>query len=333
MSIFRKERYMADNTLDKINRFSRKKLTENELYTFSVILCDNEVDRDGERFSDEALVKMKELFIGKTGICDHKPSAENQHARIYDTELVTTDKLTADGRVYKYLKAHAYMVRTENNTSLIAEIDGGIKKEVSVSCNAVKRICSVCGADRNIAGCEHSKGKDYGGGKCHYILDDITDAYEWSFVAVPAQINAGVTKKYNSEKEEKSMEFTPITTQAELDAIVGKAVEETKKQYEGWLSPEDAAGLAKERDDAAAQSKAYELNILKLKTAGEKGIPLALAERLVGDTADAISKDADTLAGYLAPKVQPSPKFSGDTPVNNSETAAQLAMLAAINKN
>ena len=31
---------------------------------------------------------------------------------------------------------------------------------------------------------------------CHTILDDITDAYEWSFVAVPAQVNAGVTKRF-----------------------------------------------------------------------------------------------------------------------------------------
>ena len=30
---------------------------------------------------------------------------------------------------------------------------------------------------------------------CYTILDKITDSYEWSFVAVPAQVNAGVTKR------------------------------------------------------------------------------------------------------------------------------------------
>ena len=324
---------MDNSTLEKINRFSRREMTEKELYTFSVVLCDNEVDRDCERFSDEALIKMKELFIGKTGIFDHEPRSSNQSARIYDTELITTDRLTKDGRTYKYLKAYAYMIRTDENKSLIAEIDGGIKKEVSVSCSAVKRICSICGADRNTSGCDHSKGKEYSGSKCHIVLDDITDAYEWSFVAVPAQINAGVTKKYDSEKEEKSMDPITTTDQAALDAAVSAAVEETKKQYEGWISPEDVASLTKERDDAIAQNKAYELKVLKLRTASEKGIPLALAERLTGDTADAISKDADMLAGYLAPKALPSPKFSGDTFVSDSETAAQLSMLAAINKN
>ena len=37
---------MNKTTLDKINKFTRRELTEDELYTFSVILCDNEIDRD-----------------------------------------------------------------------------------------------------------------------------------------------------------------------------------------------------------------------------------------------------------------------------------------------
>lgn len=37
--------------LEQIHQFSRKELTAEEVYTFSVRLCDNEIDRDGERFS------------------------------------------------------------------------------------------------------------------------------------------------------------------------------------------------------------------------------------------------------------------------------------------
>ena len=37
--------------LDAINAFAKGKLTAQEVYTFSVLLCDNEVDRDNERFS------------------------------------------------------------------------------------------------------------------------------------------------------------------------------------------------------------------------------------------------------------------------------------------
>lgn len=329
---------MDKETLDKINKFTRREFRAEELYAFPVSLCDNDIDRDVERFSDAALDKMKSLFVGKTGIFDHYPTGENQTARIYDTEVITDPtKTTKYGATYKYLKGMAYMVRTDKNKDLIAEIDGGIKKEVSVGVSANKRICSICGCNRIETHCEHVKGKEYFGKTCHVILDDVTDAYEWSFVAVPAQINAGVTKKYNPEKEEKSMEFTPITTQADFDAAVqaqiAAAVEETKKQYEGWTSPEDTAKLTKERDDASAQNKAYELKMLKIKTASEKGIPIALADKLAGETAEDISKDADALAGYLAPKKQPSPKFSGDTGVTNSKTAAQLSMLAALENN
>ena len=189
-----------DNTeLEKINRFTRRPLSAEEVYTFSVILCDNEIDRDCERFSDSALEKICSLFIGKTGISDHDARASNQSARIYDTELVTdSSRTTKNGEPYKYVRAMVYMVKTDENKGLIAEIDGGIKKEVSISCSASQRSCSICGCDRNTGSCAHVKGREYGGKVCHTVLGGITDGYEWSFVAVPAQVNAGVTKTFRS---------------------------------------------------------------------------------------------------------------------------------------
>lgn len=196
---------MTKEVLDKINGFTRREFAPEELYEFSVILCDNEIDRDFERFSDGALEKLKELFVGKTGIFDHEASTSNQNARIFATELVNDEnRRTKYGEPYKYLKASAYMVRTDENKTLIAEIDGGIKKEVSISCSAAKRKCSVCGCDKTVGSCAHAKGKTYDGRLCHIVLDDITDAYEWSFVAVPAQVNAGVTKRFTDEAAEKS---------------------------------------------------------------------------------------------------------------------------------
>ena len=196
--------------LDKINRYTRRELTEDEVYTFSVVLCDNDIDRDGERFTDEALETLSTLFLGKTGITDHNAAAANQNSRIYDCQVLTDDtRLTADGRPYKYLKASAYMVRTDENRSLIAEIEGGIKKEVSISCTASRRVCSICGTDRTKSPCSHINGKTYGGKVCHIILDGITDAYEWSFVAVPAQRSAGVTKHFTDCAHTHSGNFAP----------------------------------------------------------------------------------------------------------------------------
>lgn len=187
---------MDKEILEKINRFTRRPFTEDEIYTFSVILCDNDIDRDYERFSDNALEKLSELFVGKTGIFDHNPTTSNQNARIFDTEIVTDiSRHTKTGEPYRYLKASAYMVRTADNETLISEIDGGIKKEVSISCSANSRKCSICGCDKSVNGCVHVKGRMYNDKICYTVLDNITDAYEWSFVAVPAQVNAGVTKR------------------------------------------------------------------------------------------------------------------------------------------
>lgn len=194
-----------DKRLEKINRFSRRELSEDEVYCFSVILCDNEIDRDKEKFTVPALKKLAELYIGKTGIFSHDPRGENQTARIYDTEVITdSSRKTFDGEAYTFLKAYAYMVRTSSNADLIKEIDGGIKKEVSVGCSVSKEICSICHRDCRIGECAHKKGKAYNGRLCYRILDEPTDAYEWSFVAVPAQKGAGVTKRFSGSEEKSS---------------------------------------------------------------------------------------------------------------------------------
>lgn len=183
--------------LVKINKFTRKELSEDEVYCFGVILCDNEIDRDCERFSLNAISQLSKLFVGKTGIFDHNPKGSNQTARIYSTQVITDNtKTTSIGEPFTILKAMAYMVRTNANVDLIKEIDAGIKKEVSISCNARKQICSVCSNDVRKNLCDHLKGKKYNNKICHVVLDDISDAYEWSFVAVPAQINAGITKHF-----------------------------------------------------------------------------------------------------------------------------------------
>ena len=187
---------LDQNELGLINAISRKKLTEEEVYTFAVRLCDNEVDRDGERFPAETLEELAPLFVGKSGIFDHQWSAAGQTARIYRTELVREEStLTAAGDPLCYLKGYAYMLRTEGNRDLIAEIEGGIKKEVSVGCAVEEARCSICGENiHDRSRCAHEKGREYDGKLCWADLVGATDAYEWSFVAVPAQREAGVMK-------------------------------------------------------------------------------------------------------------------------------------------
>ena len=169
----------------------------------AAVLC-HRVEQLALREGETALEKLSELFVGRTGIFDHSWSAGGQTARIYRAEVIEEETRTTAGDKYCWCKGWAYMLRTEKNAELIAEIEGGIKKEVSVGCSAAKRSCSICGKDAGL--CEHERGKYYGGKLCYAVLSDITDAYEWSFVAVPAQRAAGVVKRFGqSEGSLKAM--------------------------------------------------------------------------------------------------------------------------------
>lgn len=190
---------LSPEELARINVQSRRELTAEEVYAFAVKLCDNEVDREQERFPTQTLEELAPLFVGKSGLLDHQWSTRGQAARIYRTEVVRESRPTEAGEPYAYLKGYAYVLRTEGNRELIAAIDGGIKREVSVGCAVERAVCSICGQD--IHTCPHEKGEEYDGRRCWAELTGATDAYEWSFVAVPAQKNAGVMKHMRLEQE------------------------------------------------------------------------------------------------------------------------------------
>lgn len=190
------------SALEKINQYSRKELSADDVYIFNVALCNNDIDRDTEQFTLESLNVMADLFKGKTGIKDHTYQTDNQVARVFDTEVVQVEgKTTKTGEPFYELRASCYMLNNEYNKALIDEIDAGIKKEVSVGVAVGKATCSVCGRDYYTDGdCSHYKGKVYDGKTCYVKLEQPLDAYEFSFVAIPAQEEAGVTKKYDENK-------------------------------------------------------------------------------------------------------------------------------------
>lgn len=199
--------------LEKIHQLTKAPLAAEALYVFSVRLCDDAPDRDFERFDTWCLPRLAELFRGKTGILDHNWSSEKQVARIFDTEVVQEGAVTA-------LKAWCYMLASE--TELVAEIEAGIKKEVSVGCAMGRQTCSICGSP--YGSCEHRKGQQYGGEMCLCVLSEPTDAYEFSFVAVPAQREAGVTKGYREQAERKALEQEAALGREYLKTLQGEVV-------------------------------------------------------------------------------------------------------------
>lgn len=206
--------------LAKVNAQAKANLTAEQVYVFSLRLCDDQVDRDLERFDTGALRELARLFIGKTGIVDHRWSTDSQVARIFETEVVRENDVS-------YIKAWAYIRRGGGADEVIADIEAGIKKEVSVGCAMGRAVCSICGSDYGT--CGHQKGEHYDGQLCCAVLKEPMDAYEFSFVAVPAQPNAGVLKGLGTGKRRLKDLAEEFGAQAEYRALFKEA--ELGRQY------------------------------------------------------------------------------------------------------
>lgn len=202
--------------LAKINKYTLTPLTADEVFVFKSMIGDNETDdRNAEPFNAAAIKDMVRLYKGRPVIKDHYRKADNQVARIYDTEIVTEDKTTGAGEPFVKMVAKSYMVRTSSNADLIKEIQAGIKKEVSTGIRPKKLICNVCGTDNMKAYCPHWPGREYDKDgvktRCLLTIDGVKEAYELSLVAVPAQPRAGTFKNYGPKppEEPKAKDKTP----------------------------------------------------------------------------------------------------------------------------
>lgn len=189
----------GEDALAKINRQTLRELSAEEVFTFSLAACDDQIDRDGERFTAETLEQLAELYVGRPVLRDHRWSAETQTARVYDAEVI------AEGDVHR-LVLRCYMVRTDETAGAIAAIEGGILRECSVGCAVRHVVCSICGADQRETLCKHLVGREYDGELCTMELSGAADAYEVSLVAVPAQPEAGVVKakRYGGKESDQT---------------------------------------------------------------------------------------------------------------------------------
>lgn len=206
----------SEEDLKLINQYALEPLEADDVFLFKLSVCSNaqDTDRDYEPFMLRAVKELSKHLEGKTIILDHDPSAKNQIARIYATQLINYNEKTEADEPLTSLEAHCYMVKTDRNADLIAEIKAGIKKEVSVGFSTSEMKCSICG--KRFVTCAHRKGKIYDGKMCRAQIKDCIDAYEVSFVAVPCQVNAGTVKSANADEKNNSEDELLVRTRIRI---------------------------------------------------------------------------------------------------------------------
>ena len=150
----------------------------------------------------------------------------------------------------------------------------------------------------------------------------------------------------------------PITTQEELDAIIGDRLarkdEQVKKQYGDYddlkkkvaeqdtaiadyvKKLEEASKKAASHDKTVAELtekvKSYEIGSVKTKIAHEHKIPYELAGRLSGETEDEIRADAANLAKLLSGSRETPPLADPEGGKSSGSDAGIKSLLSSLTK-
>lgn len=151
-------------------------------------------------------------------------------------------------------------------------------------------------------------------------------------------------------------EFTPITTQEQLDQIISDRLKREREtvsrkygDYDDLKSKvaayeTDISGYSKSLQEANeklaahdrelaerdAKIKGYETASVKTRIAHEAGLPYELAGRLTGEDEDAIRKDAEHLSRLIGQTVPAAPLASTESGTTDTRTAALKNTLAAL---
>ena len=159
-----------------------------DYYVFKIILCNNDVDKDQDRFSIPALYQIRDMAIGKNGILDTMPSKENKSiiARIFDCSVeYDKGKTTIDGEPLLYVQAYAFLDKCISHGcgAIAQKIKDGFYNEVSIGCSIYE--------SHKVGLFDSELAPEYE----ITVIDSITDLYEWAIVQKPDVLNCPLKRK------------------------------------------------------------------------------------------------------------------------------------------
>lgn len=164
----------TDEQLNKINGFTKKTVTADEVVCFNTLSCNDIVDRDDDQFTTQCVKDFAELPqpyspTGKSFMLNHSRDVTQAAGRIFET-----DTTKEEGALF--LQNGVYVPNTPQFQPLIERIDFGISWAVSVGVMLGKDACGLewCKAPFSSWGWWCSNGHDKG---MFYTKDAEEDAY------------------------------------------------------------------------------------------------------------------------------------------------------------
>jgi hypothetical protein len=209
----------AEGALALINeRYALRPLVAGDVHLGEMALCNSAIDRTFERFSVSFLEKLATTIAGKA-VLAHHAKYSRPLGRFYGAKV----ERSADGTWW--LLADYYMLKSEENAPLRAEIDAGVVSYVSVGFRGGREWCDLCGAWWNPweRSCGHWPGEavmiDGQSRLCTLTWQDpdgTAEAVEGSFVWLGAQYEAQVVKSLRPrERTGGSMELKEALAEIE----------------------------------------------------------------------------------------------------------------------
>lgn len=167
-------------TMVLINKQSVNHISSKNVFTFAMKLCDNEIDNAFERFEDEELKYIANKAVGLHAYLDSEREIMDPSICIYKAYVVTDiDRKTKDNKPYKFVKAYAYIIKSDSNKEIINDIENG-KYDISLTVLYDYADCSICNTlDKCI---KHKLGEVYDGKIAYMHLKAIKKVLGFNFV-------------------------------------------------------------------------------------------------------------------------------------------------------